>query len=98
MHQQNSDNSEINQPNIRNPRDALLAQLINRILSDDSIDNNSRSFAAYFMAQVMSMPEECTVQIDNVVMPLEPLTESNLQILRNAVVNGDVTVSLSLEL
>lgn len=98
MYQQSPDNSDTNQPNIRDPRDALLEQLINRILSNSSMNDNSRSFAAYFMAQVMSIPEECVVQIDDVVMPLEPLTESNLQILRNAVVNGDVTVSLSLEL
>ncbi len=96
--EQNSETTERTQQEMQATMEALKARLINRILSARSLDSHSLSFLTYFMSRAMAVPEECVIQVDHIEMPLVPLTEANLEILRNAIVDGDVTVSLTLEL
>jgi hypothetical protein len=98
MMEQNSETTERTQQEMQATMEALKARLINRILSARSLDSHSLSFLTYFMSRAMAVPEECVIQVDHIEMPLVPLTEANLEILRNAIVDGDVTVSLTLEL
>lgn len=98
MMEQNSETTERTQQEMQATMDALKAQLVRRILSARSLDSHSLSFLTYFMSRAMAVPEECIIQVDHIEMPLVPLTETNLQILRDAIVDGDVTVSLTLEL
>lgn len=96
--EQNSETTERTQQEMQATMEALKARLINRILSARSLDSHSLSFLTYFMSRAMAVPEECVIQVDHIEMPLVPLTEANLEILRDAIVDGDVTVSLTLEL
>ena len=98
MMEQNSETTERTQQEMQATMEALKARLINRILSARSLDSHSLSFLTYFMSRAMAVPEECVIQVDHIEMPLVPLTETNLEILRDAIVDGDVTVSLTLEL
>jgi hypothetical protein len=98
MMEQNSETTERTQQEMQATMEALKARLINRILSARSLDSHSLSFLTYFMSRAMAVPEECVIQVDHIEMPLVPLTEANLEILRDAIVDGDVTVSLTLEL
>ena len=96
--EQNSETTERTQQEMQATMEALKARLINRILSARSLDSHSLSFLTYFMSRAMAVPEECVIQVDHIEMPSVPLTEANLEILRDAIVDGDVTVSLTLEL
>ena len=96
--EQNSETTERTQQEMQATMEALKARLINRILSARSLDSHSLSFLTYFMSRAMAVPEECVIQVDHIEMPLVPLTEANLEVLRDAIVDGDVTESLTLEL
>ena len=98
MMEQNLETTERTRQEMQATMEALKARLINRILSARCLDSHSLSFLTYFMSRAMAVPEECVIQVDHIEMPLVPLTEANLEILRNAIVDGDVTVSLTLEL
>ncbi len=79
----------------QNSLTALKTRLVKRIMRYMSPDSHSLSFATYFMSQVVTAPGRCTVTIGDIEIPLEPLTEANLQLLRDTIVNGNTTVSLS---